>query len=600
MNKEHKRLSLGESIRLFGRALKISVQARGALSIIVSLIGFAAAFLPMLIATQIRRLSDGIQTIFGEGADAAVGVIGIFAVLSALYIAQLLWNELRSYFETRDIASVRYFVKERTIRAACNVKYKYVENYDDFKERIRFIDTQAGDRVANSVGTTITWLQNIITLISIITVLWHVSPIIVLVLVLAIIPTVIIAYKFSDEVYYQTGFWILDFLMVSAYFFEATWPNSLNDVRFFAAYPWLKRKMQFFNKQYIGVKNKVTRKHVFWNSIGDIFRSAVYIVILLIAAWQIFENPIVGIGAFVIVFTMANQLQEVVTQILVTAAQFVSDAAYLKDFFYLDEIEYEKRDANAKPREKFEVAFKNVSFTYPNTEREVLTNLNIKIKEGEKVAIVGENGSGKSTFVSLLCALFEPNSGTITMGGKDIHEDLSSTRKTLSAVFQDFAKYEASLRENITVSDNREESDASLEELCKLTGAWEFIETQPEGLDEIIGTFNKKGNNLSGGQWQKMVLTRCVYRNDAKIMILDEPTAALDPIAEAELYRNFTDLTGDKTTILISHRLGITQLVDRILVFDEGQIVEDGTHGELLASGGLYAKMYQAQAQWYE
>jgi len=600
MNKEHKRLPLGESVRLFVRALKVSIQARGPVSLIISLVGFAAAFLPMLIATQIRRLSDGIQLLFGEGTEAAAAVIGVFAVLAALYIAQLIWNELRGYFEERDILSVKYFIKERTIRTSCNVKYKYIENYDDFKERIRFIDDQAGERVAAAVGKTVTWLQNIITLFSIIMVLWNVSPLIVLVLILAIIPTVVIAHKFSEDVYWATGFWVLDWLMASAYFFEATWELSINDVRFFGAYPWLRRKMLYYNKKYIATKNKVTKKHVLWNSVGDIFRSAVYIVILLIAASQIFDNPAVGIGAFVIVFTMASQLQEVVTQILVTAAQFVSDAAYIKDFFYLEYLDYEKRDKNAKPHEKYEIAFENISFTYPNTEREVLTDLNVRIKEGEKVAIVGENGSGKSTFVNLLCALFEPNSGTITMGGEDIHTNLSATRKTLSAVFQDFAKYEASLRENITVSSRRAASDEELRELCGRTGAWEFIEPQPDGLDEVIGSFSEGGNNLSGGQWQKMALTRCVYREEAKIMVLDEPTAALDPIAEAELYRQFADLTGDRTTILISHRLGITQLVDRILVFDEGRIVEDGDHKTLMERNGLYAKMYNAQAQWYE
>ncbi|MDR1328201.1 MAG: ABC transporter ATP-binding protein/permease [Oscillospiraceae bacterium] len=601
MDKQNKRLSLSESARLFGRALKVSIQARGAVSIIVSLIGFAAAFLPMLIAAQVRRLSDEAQALFGSGEAAAVGVLGAFAVLAALYVVQMLWNQLRGYFDTRDAQSVQMFIKERTIRAACNVKYKYIENFDDFKERIRFIDTQAGERVAQSVGTTITWLQNIITLISIITVLWAVDPLIVAILVLAIIPTVIIAYKFSEDVYYSTGFWILDYLMTCAYMFESTWQNSINEIRFFQCYPWLKRKFLFFNDRYIKTKNKVTRRHVFWNSIGDIFRSGVYIIILLITARQIFTNPAVGIGAFVLVFTMASQLQEVVTQILVTAAQFVSDAAYIRDFFYLDELDYEKRRRDAAPREKFDIEFSGVSFTYPNTEREVLHDLNVRIREGEKVAIVGENGSGKSTFVNLLCALYEPNSGAVTMGGEDIHANLSATRKTLSAVFQDFAKYEASIRENIVVSDSRrKDTDEQLRSLAERTGAWEFIEPQPEGLDEIVGSFSASGNNLSGGQWQKIALTRCAYREDAKIMVLDEPTAALDPLAEAELYRSFAELTGDRTTILISHRLGITQLVDRILVFDDGRIVEDGAHAELLAKGGLYAKMYRAQAQWYE
>jgi ABC-type multidrug transport system fused ATPase/permease subunit len=595
------KLSFAESLRIFGKALKISIKAKGALSILVSLLGFAMAFLPMLISLAVRRFSNEVQALYGKGEAAIASVIGVFVILSVLYIVQLLWNSLRSAFETRDSIKIQMFMKERTLRCTCDVKYKYVENYDDFRKRINFVSTDAGERVANSIGKTIAWLQNLITFISIITVLWSVDPWIVVILVAACIPATVLAYFFSEEEYNNRGFWILEFLMACAYFFEATMQDSINEVRFFGAYPWLKRKNDAMNKKYIAVKNKVTRKHILFNSIADIFRSCVYVFILLIAARQIFDNPAVGIGAFMLVFTMAGQLQDVTAQIFITAAQFASDASYMKDFFYLDGLEYEKREKNAEPCEKFEIAFTDVNFTYPNTEREVLHNITVRIREGEKVAIVGENGSGKSTFVSLLCALYEPGSGTITLGGEDIHTNLSQTRRSLSAVFQDFARYEATIRENIVVSDSRRNAtDEELRELTERTGAWEFIEPQPNGLDEVVGTFSATGNNLSGGQWQKIALTRCAYREDAKIMVLDEPTAALDPLAEAELYRNFAALTGSRTTILISHRLGITQLVDRILVFDEGRIVEDGDHKTLLAHNGLYARMYRAQAQWYE
>jgi ABC-type multidrug transport system fused ATPase/permease subunit len=170
----------------------------------------------------------------------------------------------------------------------------------------------------------------------------------------------------------------------------------------------------------------------------------------------------------------------------------------------------------------------------------------------------------------------------------------------MSVVFQDFGKYEASIRENITVSDSsKAATDEQLKELAERTGAYDFIKDQKHGFDEIVGSFSEEGNNLSGGQWQKVAITRAAFRDNARIMVLDEPTAALDPIAEADLYRNFADLTGDRTTILISHRLGITRIVDRILVFDDGRIVEDGTHTELMDHDGVYAKMYRAQAQWY-
>ena len=598
---EREKLTVSESIRIFGKALKVSIKARGLSSIIVSLIGFVMAFLPMMVSLAIRRFSDEVQVLFTIDGASMAPAIGVFAVLSALYIVQLLWNSLSSYYETRDGYKIRQYMRERILRCTCDVEYKYIDNYDNFRERISFVMTNAGERVAQSMGKTVTWIQNIITFISIIIVLWAVDFWIVVILVAACIPAVVLAYFFSEDEYRTKGFWILEYLMTCAYFFEATEPKTINDVRFFGAYPWLKRKFTAANKKYIAVKNRVSRRHVFYNSLADIFRSCVYVFILLIVVRQIFSNPIAGIGAFMLVFMMAGQLQEVTASIFSTIAQFVGDAKYMSDFFYLDELDHEKRHKNASPREAYTVDFNNVCFTYPNTERAVLRDIDVHIREGEKVAIVGENGSGKSTFVALLCALYKPDSGAITMGGEDIFADISSSRRTLSAVFQDFAKYEATIRENVVISDSRRNiGDDALRILSERTGAWDFIEPQPDGFDEVVGTFSKSGNNLSGGQWQKVALMRCIYRDEAKIMVLDEPTAALDPIAEAELYRNFAQLTGDRTTILISHRLGMTQLVDRILVFDDGRIVEDGDHKTLLANNGLYAKMYHAQAQWYE
>jgi ABC-type multidrug transport system fused ATPase/permease subunit len=595
------KVSFKEALRILGKALKINLRAKTVPSVIVTLLGFPMAFIPTLIAYAVRRFSDGVQALYGAGTGAVVNVLGMFILLSAAYILQLTWNSVRNYYAKADALRIRRFMKERILRCTCGVKYKYIENHDDFKQRIRFANTDAGDRVAQSMTTIITWFQNLITFVSIILVLLGIDTWVVLILVAACIPAVVMAYFFKDEEYISKTKWIYESLMAVAYYFESTWPNSINEVRFFGLYPWLKGKFRGMMNRYLVKKNKMTAKHTLFNAIADLLRNGVYVAVLLIAAKRIFENPSVGIGAFMLVFTMAGQLQEVTAKIFVTAAQFFSDVRYMQDFFYLDELEYEARDAAAKPFDRFDLHIENVSFTYPNTERQVLRDLNVQIREGEKVAIVGENGSGKSTFVSLLCALYEPDSGQITMGGEDIHRSLSKTRKTLSAIFQDFGHYEATIRENITVSDGtRKSDDARLLALAGRVGASEVITEQPGGLNEIVGSFSPTGNNLSGGQWQKIAITRCAYREDAKIMVLDEPTAALDPLAEAELYRNFTALTGDRTTILISHRLGITQLVDRILVFNDGRIVEDGDHKALMARDGLYAKMYRAQAQWYE
>lgn len=601
MSDKKERLSLKESLRYLGKALKINIKTKSLSSIIVSILGFGMAFLPMLIALVVQRFSDEAQTVYGKGPEFLWRILGVFLFLSALYIIQLVFKFISNYFARLDQLRIERYMKEYVLRCTCDVQYKYIENYDDFKDKIRFIETNARERVASSMQMMITWLQSVFSFVCILVVLLRIDVWIVVAMLVTCIPAVILAYFQKDEEYRSKTLWTHDSLMACMYFFESTWPNSINEVRFFRLYPYLKQKFRDANANYLIKRNQMTRKHVLFNSLADILRSGVYVVVLLITAAKIFSEPAVGIGAFMMVFTLAGQLQEVTASIFVNAAKFLSDIAYMKDFFYLEELDYEKRRPDAEPYEKYDIDMENVDFHYPNSERMVLKNINIHIREGEKVAIVGENGSGKSTFVNLLCAMYAPHGGSVKIGGSDVHDDLSRTRRTISAAFQDFAKYEATIRENITISYvSRNASSEEILTLAEHTGVRELIEEQEDGLDEVVGSFSVKGNNFSGGQWQKLAITRCAYRDNAKIMILDEPTAALDPIAEADLFRNFSELTGDKTTILISHRLGITRLVDRILVFDDGYIVEDGNHETLMKKNGIYAKMYQSQAQWYQ
>jgi len=295
---------------------------------------------------------------------------------------------------------------------------------------------------------------------------------------------------------------------------------------------------------------------------------------------------------------LSGQLQTVTANTFVGIMIIAQDIPYMKEFFELEDLEREPQSTILLETSMQEgnISLENVSFAYPETEREVLKNISFRIKNGEKIAIVGENGSGKSTLINLLCGMHEPKNGKIQIGGNDA----VTARSAISVVFQDFAHYETTLRENITVSDKtRNANDDEIMSLLHKINVSDVVEAQPNGLSEQVGTFSDKTNNLSGGQWQKISLARAAYKESAKIMILDEPTSALDPIAEAHLYRNFANLTHGKTTILISHRLGITAVVDRILVLKDGVLVEEGTHKELLAKDGHYSEMYRAQAQWY-
>jgi len=594
------KLRLKDALAVLLKSFKISLQVKSRASLAVCIIGFGAAFLPALISSTLKNFTNLIQSIFGMGTENLPEAFKLFAVLSALYIVQLLYNSLRSYFTQEDSLHTRTYIKRQILRHTCTVRYQYLENDDDFREKILFAEGDTGYRVAESMGRTINLLQYLITFISIVIVLSAVDAWIVVILFATCIPAVILAYMQNDQEYRNKTKWMKENAMVAHYYQEMNLQPPQNDVRFFELLDYLKKLWRELKDVYINKKNKMTRKHVLFNSIADILRNSVYIVILLLTARQIFQNPAIGLGAFMLVFTLASQFQEATAKILIGVVQFASDISYMKDFFDLDKLEHENIDSKAEPYEKSNISFRNVDFSYPNTDRQILKDINVQIKQGEKIAIVGENGSGKTTFVNLLCGLYNPDNGKIEIGGNDIYANLSKTRRSISAIFQEFGRYETTIRENITVSDPAKQSeDRALKDLTIKLDAYEFIENQANGFDEIVGTLSEKGNNLSGGQWQKVALARAAYRDNAKIMVLDEPTAALDPIAEASLYENFKEITGDRTTILISHRLGITKLVDRILVFDDGRIVEDGTHSELLAANGLYARMYNAQAQWY-
>jgi len=245
------------------------------------------------------------------------------------------------------------------------------------------------------------------------------------------------------------------------------------------------------------------------------------------------------------------------------------------------------------------IEFCNVSFKYPRSENFVLRNINLTIRSGEHLSIVGLNGAGKTTFIKLLCRLYDVTEGEIKIDGINIKEYSDEAyRKLFAVVFQDFKLFAFSLKENIALGD--EEDAEKIEEVLKLSGLYEDAMKLEHGLDTTLyKSFDEQGTELSGGQQQKVAISRALYRN-APIVILDEPTAALDPVAEYEIYKKFDSLVGGKTAIYISHRLSSCKFCDHIAVFAEDTIKEYGTHDSLVnKENGIYAEMFAAQAQYY-
>ena len=258
-----------------------------------------------------------------------------------------------------------------------------------------------------------------------------------------------------------------------------------------------------------------------------------------------------------------------------------------------------KKSAESKEKEAAvfrTLEFRNVTFRYPGTSPNILKNLSFKIDAGKKYAFVGANGAGKTTIVKLINGLYPDYEGEILVNGEEIHH---FERGFLSNVFQDFARYPVSIRENITIGRKDQVSEEELLQVVREVGLDNTVERLEDGLDTVLGKVKEESLDLSGGEWQKVALARCAL-SKAPVRILDEPTSAMDPVYENEIYQRFQQISQGKTVLLISHRLASVKMSDFIFVIADGAVAEAGSHWELMEKNGLYRTMYEEQAKWYE
>ena len=248
------------------------------------------------------------------------------------------------------------------------------------------------------------------------------------------------------------------------------------------------------------------------------------------------------------------------------------------------------------------IRFENVSFSYPGSQTPALKNINLHITPGESLAIVGENGSGKTTLIKLLTRLYAPTEGRILVDGLDLQEwDTNAIREKIGVIFQDFARYQLIVGENIGIGDVDNIDDGNqIEEAARKGMADEFVRDLPLDYQTQLGTWFKDGKELSGGQWQKIALSRAFMRSKADILILDEPTAAIDARAEAEIFEHFNDLTDNRISIIISHRFSTVRRADHIIVLEQAEVLEQGSHQQLLEMDGQYATLFNLQAKGYQ
>jgi ATP-binding cassette subfamily B protein len=348
---------------------------------------------------------------------------------------------------------------------------------------------------------------------------------------------------------------------------------------------------------------ELSRRRLLAGSLFSLFGSIGYYAAYVVVIWRTVQGEI-SIGTLTFLSGAIMQAGSNIQQIFSTASGIADQALFLADLITFFQTKPSIRSKpNALPAPKPMVRgfeFRNVSFRYPGSSRWILRGLNFHLRPGERVALIGENGQGKTTIVKLLTRLYDPTEGQILLDGIDLREyDLEDLYEQIGVIFQDFMRYEMTARENIGIGCISRLNDFELLQLAaKKSLADQVIATLPRGYEQILGRRFEGGLDLSGGEWQKIALARA-YLRDAQLLILDEPTAALDARSEAQVFARFAELTMGRTALFISHRFSTVRMAERIVVLENGKIAEEGSHEELAALDGRYAELFEMQAASY-
>jgi ATP-binding cassette subfamily B protein len=446
-------------------------------------------------------------------------------------------------------------------------------------------------------------VQQVITLVSLSgAVIWF-SPWLFVLLVTALIPSFLGETRFAMLAYSILFRWTPERREMDYLRLLGASNQSAKEVKIFGLQGYLiERARSLFERFYDENRGLAIRRAVTGFALNLLPVAGYYAAYIVIIARTIAGRLTLGDLTFLSgAFARSRQLMEnLFSQVNGIAEQ----ALYIKDLFDFFQVQPQVvSPANPIPAPRpiqcgFE--FRNVSFAYAGSDRPVLHEVSFRLDAGEKIALIGENGAGKTTIVKLLSRLYDPTAGSILLDGVDLREyDLDDLRREIGVIFQDYMRFDMLVRENIGVGRIESLSNADLlHESARRSLADQVIRTLPKGFDQMLGRRFDDGVDLSAGQWQKIALARA-YMRDAQLIILDEPTASLDARAEYEVFQRFAELTRGKMAVLISHRFSTVRMADRILVLDQGRIVEQGSHDQLLRRGGQYSELFELQAAGY-
>ncbi len=474
-----------------------------------------------------------------------------------------------------------------------------------FYEKLENASREAGHRPIQIMDATFRIVSTGISMISFITILWAISPAAPFLVIAMAIPSAIINYVYRRKNFFYMRFRSKERRQMSYYNGLMTNKDMVKEIRIFGlSNTFITRYKEIFLKYFRGLRRLFINESV-WNITISLLNTVLNCLLYLYIAKMVFDGAI-QVGDYTYYTGALGSISAGITTLIGTTATIYEGTLFIDNMIvFMNEkrtvVPALDRPLEPKRHTGHTIVFENVSFRYPGTERDVIKNVNLTLKPGETVVLVGLNGAGKTTLIKLLTRLYDPSEGRILLDGEDIRNyDVEKLYKLYGIIFQDFGKYAESVKENIKFGQiEKNGSDDDIYNAAVQSDADDFINALPDKFNTpLMRIFEDNGIELSIGQWQKLSIARAFY-SDSDILILDEPTASLDAIAEQEIYNQFDSLRRDKLTIFVSHRLSSATVASKIVVLLNGEIVEEGNHTELMRLGGHYYNLFSTQASRY-